>query len=560
MSPRIPSLSTFVATVALLAGLSVNCGRSRAAEVPRFAPHEETLTAAGSHANPYLAVSAEATLTPPGGRAAVQAPLFWDGGQTWRLRIAPDETGPWRWTVRSSDPGLDGRSGSFTCVASTRRGSLQRMADSPRHFQYQNGERVWFMGDTAWAYVTDSAEEQHDRAAAERYIARRAAQGFTAIHLMLLNEAGWPNAGGPPWFDLAQERINPAYFQEADRRIAFANAHGVVTGLALAWGNKGRNEPYSWGRFPDFAARRRYARYVAARYGAYDVYFLVSGEWHGEVRARRVEAEDVRREFTALGDALRAADPHRRLIGIHPMTAQGSTREFTPAAWMDFADYQQNYLDLHGRALQPRVVARPVVNSEYAYFLRDQNGDGQVDKPHSYTLDDIRHATWDLVMAGAYVVTGFGSTYMGGHRHPTPFLPDDPRNRPWEEQVGHVRQFFTRLDYWRLEPHDELLSCAVARGADRENRADAAARLPARTRAPATTYWCLSDADRTHLVYVRGTREPVRLAVAAGRAWRTVRFDPRTGQSVDAPATPVPEGLALLPPDERDWVFLVQRG
>lgn len=530
------------------------------AAAPRFAPHEIAFDATSTYANPYVDVVAEAILTPPDHRAVWTLPLFWNGGVTWKLRVAPDATGTWQWAVKSNDPGLNGRRGSFECVASDRRGSIRPLEGAPRHFQYQNGERMWFMGDTAWAYVTDSNEEKHDRAAAERYLTNRAAQGFNVIHLMLLNEAGWPNRGGPPWQDIGREQINPAYFQEADQRIAFANTRGVVTGLALAWGNKGRNEPYSWMRLPGLEARLRYARYVAARYSAYDVYFLVSGEWHGEVRSRKSDEATIRREFVGIGDALRGADPHRRMIGIHPMTAHGSTREFNAAAtWMDFADYQQNYRDLHERALASRAVAKPVINSEYAYFLRDQNGDGQVDKPHSYTVDDIRHATWDIAMAGTYLVAGFGSTYMGGNRHPTPFLPDDPRNRPWEEQIGRVKRFFESREYWRLEPHDELLACRVPRGEDRASRVEVADRPVALTRAPAVSYWCLAEPGREYAIYVRGTRAPVALTTSADARWTVERHDPRTGAVVEVATPGTGPAVALAAPDEQDWVFVVRR-
>lgn len=529
--------------------------------VPRFGLHEVTIDATGNYANPYVECAAEATLTAPDGRSVRTLPLFWDGGRTWRFRFAPDLTGRWRWTVRSADPGLDGRSGSFTCEPSERRGSLQPMPDASRHFQYQNGERMWFLGDTAWALLQDDAAEQVDRAAVERYVRRRASEGFNVVHSMVLQEAGWGNRGGPPWTDLAAEMINPAYFREADERIAYANAHGLVTGLALAWGNKSRKEPWSWGQFPSVAARLRYVRYLAARYAAYDVYFLVAGEWHGEVRARNAPAAEVRAEFVQLGDALRAADPHRRMIGIHPMTAHGSTREFNEAAaWMDFADYQQNYDELHARALASRPIPKPVINSEYGYYLRDQDGDGRVDKPHSYTPDDMRHATWDIVMAGAYVITGFGSTYMGGHRHPTPFLPDDPKNIVWAEQLGRVKDFFMGLEYWKLEPHEDLISCATPRGADRKERDETGPRPLNLIRAPAAAYWCLAEPGRSYAVYVRGVREPVWLRVTGAMRWNARRFDPRTGEMETLRLGVGPRGVQLRAPDERDWVFVVQTG
>lgn len=545
--------------LALISLAAIATMRVQAASVPRLSMHEVSFTATGTYANPYVEVTAEATLTEPDGHTTRMVPLFWDGAATWKMRFAPDKPGVWKWTLKSTDRGIDGQSGMFDCVASSRRGSIQPMIGAPRHFQYQNGERMWFMADTAWAYLTDSAEEKHDRAAAERYLSNRAAQGFNAIHVMLLNEAGWSNQGGPPWTDIAGEKINPGYFREADQRIAFANANGVVTGIVVAWGNKGRKEPYSWGRFPGVEARKRFARYAAARFSAYDTYFVVSGEWHGEIRSRPAPAGEVLQEFVALGDALRAADPHRRMMGIHPMTAHGSTREFNgPAKWMDFADYQQNYRDLHERALASRAVAKPVVNSEYGYYLRANNPAGVVDKPHSYSVDDMRHATWDIVMAGAYFVTGFGSTYMGGLRHPTTFLPDDPKNTPVVREIGNVKRILESLEYWRLEPHDELLASGAPRTADRATQVEVGDRHVTRTQAPATTYWCLADPGRTYLVYVRGTTLPVRVTIAPGGTMKATRHDPRDAAAENVPVTINSGNATLMPPDERDWVFVLR--
>jgi hypothetical protein len=327
----------------------------------------------------------------------------------------------------------------------------------------------------------------------------------------------------------------------------------------VAWANKGRQEPYSWGRLPNAEARQRFARYAAARYGGYDVYFIVAGEWQGEVRSRPAPRDEVRQEFIEIGNALRSADAHRRMTGIHPMIDY-STREFNDvASWMDFADYQQNYRDLHARAVEARAVAKPVVNSEYAYFLRDMSGDGRVDKHNSYTVEDMRHATWDILMAGAYVVTGFGSTYMGGARHPTLFLPDDPANVPMLEQLGHMRTFFSALDYTRLEPHDELLASAVPRGKDRAGRIDEGDRQVTRTQPPAVTYWCLAEPGQTYIVHVRGTKQPVTVGGVSGGTWRATRLDPRTGKSQRIQIAIADGRASLAAPDEQDWIFLLQR-
>ena len=430
-------LKRLTAWLAATLALSAAAQTADFPETPLFTVHEGALRATGNYANPYRELEPDVLLTPPDGGANRLAPLFWDGGAVWRFRFSPDRVGEWRWTVRSRDSGLDGQTGRFRAVASDRPGSIRPMRGFPRHFERQNSSRFWFMGDTAWALYLDNEQEAHDRRAAERYLEARAAQGFNVVHSMLLSEAGWGNLGGPPFASLAREEINPRYWQEVDHRLAYTNRLGLVCGLALAWGDKS-DEPYAWRKFPSVEARRRYARYIAARYAAFDVYFIVSGEWHAEIATRGSTEDAVRKEFIELGAVLRASDAHQRMIAIHPMNENGSVREFNEAPWMSFGDYQQNYVDLHGRVLQSLQFNKPVVNSEYGYYLRDQNGDGTPDKENGTTLEIIRHATWDIVMAGGYVVTGFGTTYFGGNRDPGPFDVEAERNRPWEAQMGYL--------------------------------------------------------------------------------------------------------------------------
>src|SRR5690606_18487861 len=211
-------------------------------------------------------LSATVTLTEPDGATTRTLPLFWDGGRTWRFRFSPDKIGHWKWTVQSADSGLEGQSGEFTVVKSELHGGVQPMPRFPRHFQRQDGTPFWFFGDTAWALYTDNVQEKHDRDAVEAYIRRRAGQGFNVIHSMLLSEAGWGNAGGPPFTDMGAERLNPGYWQEVDERLRFLNSQGIVAGWVLAWGDKGEREPYAWSGFASDEARQRYVRYSAARY------------------------------------------------------------------------------------------------------------------------------------------------------------------------------------------------------------------------------------------------------------------------------------------------------
>lgn len=534
-----PSLMLSLAVAAVFA----------AGATPQYGVVEEALEHAGDYQNPYVELSATVTFTDPDGDAR-SLPLYWDGERTWRFRFSPDKVGLWKWTVSSHDAGLNGRSGEFHVTRSNLSGGVRPMAGFPRHFQRQDGSPFWFLGDTAWALYTDNDREKHDRAAAEAYIYKRAGQSFNVVHSMLLSEAGWGNAGGPPFDDLSDERLNPGYWREVDHRLQLLNAQGIVGGLVLAWGDKRGQEPYAWRRFASDPARLRYVRYIAARYSALDVYFIIAGEWHAELRDAGPAPSAMKADFATLGKALRANDPHGRMIGIHPMSEEGSVREFAGEPWMSFGDYQQNYKHLHARVLLSRQFKKPVVNAEYAYYLRDQRGDGKTDKPNSATLDMIRHATWDIVMAGGYVVTGFGSTYFGGHRHPGPFHLDDPRNVEWERQVGFVKSLFAGLEWWKLAPHDDLIASAAPRGDD---RVEQGAPAP-----PALAYWLLAEPGKTYVAYVRGRRGAFKLTLAGDSktTYRLRQFDPRTGVFAEVGKHAGGGMIFYSSPDDQDWVFL----
>lgn len=521
----------------------------------QYTIHEHTYTATGTYTNPYTELTAEATLTLPDNTTRT-IPLFWNGGSDWILRISPDAPGTWSWSVSSSDPGLDGQSGSIDVAASDAPGGLTLLEADPHHFARQNGDPFYFIGDTAWSLVTDDVEEQHDRAAAHAMIDKRVSQGYNVVHVMCISEAGWGNNGGDAFHDLEKEEINPDYWKEVDERVAYANSKGVTVGLVIAWSDKGRN-PNSWRAFPTQESRVRYARYMASRYAAYDVYFIAAGEWDADKRRELpLSDEEIADEYREIGRAIRANEGHGRLIGIHPMSS-GSVREFAPDDWCDFADYQQLYRDMHKGALVSREAYHgPVVNSEYAYFLRDQDEDGICDKQNSETIEEIRAATWDILMAGAYIITGYGSTYFGGHRHPGPFNLNDPANEIFEEQIQHAIRFWKERDWWTYAPADNRISAKTPVGPDEVRHFTSNGTPRTQPSPPAVAYWAMRSPGSL-IAYTRGLSEEVTLDLS-GLSLSTARlYDIRTGAWSDLDA-PSGDAYTFTPPDASDWVVVVE--
>jgi hypothetical protein len=139
--------TTLVSAMALhvvrtLAALVAIGGGASAVEVPRYAVLEVPLAATGQYDNPYTEGSAEATFTEPDGKTTRTVPLFWDGGAGWKFRFAPDKLGKWAWTTTSTDAGLNGKTGTFECVASKLPGGLQPDPKAGHHFQRHNGDPV----------------------------------------------------------------------------------------------------------------------------------------------------------------------------------------------------------------------------------------------------------------------------------------------------------------------------------------------------------------------------------------------------------------------------------
>ena len=166
----------------------------------------------------------------------------------------------------------------------------------------------------------------------------------------------------------------------------------------------------------------------------------------------------------------------------------------------------------------------------------------------------MRHATWDIIMAGAYPVTGYGTTYMGGNRDEGPFNVDDPRNDIWESQYHVPQRFLSELEWWKLQPQDDWISSSTPRSSDRN------VRLGSRTllAPPETTYWLLAEPPKQYVAYVRGLKDNVTidLGPADTGIGKARLLNPRTGETEDIDSKTVGQNkFEWSPPDTRDWVL-----
>jgi Putative collagen-binding domain of a collagenase len=94
---------------------------------------------------------------------------------------------------------------------------------------------------------------------------------------------------------------------------------------------------------------------------------------------------------------------------------------------------------------------------------------------------------------------------------------------------GHMVDFFTSFEWWKTNPHDELV--------DNGN-------------------YCLADRGKTYAVYLPHAGH-VTIQLQAGR-YRTYWFSATTGEKIDLPDASDPSWTSPETPDHNDWALLLQ--
>jgi hypothetical protein len=342
-----------------------------------------------STGNPYLDVEFSATFTHAETSLTVDG--FYDGTSTYRVRFMPPLTGDWTYRTRSNQPALDNKTGAFTVVpaAPGNRGPV-RVKDQ-YHFTYADGSPYRELGTTCYAWTSQPA------ALEEQTLKTLASAPFNKMRMCVFPKWYVYNRVEPPLYPFAGDspshrdftRINPAYFQHFERRIAQLSAMGIEADLILF-------HPYDeghWG-FDNMGAENddRYLRYVIARLGAHrNVWWSLANEW--DAFKNKKESDFVR-----FGEIIAAHDPYKHLCSIH------NQRTFFDHAkpWITHVSVQNDAPDNAPTYL--RKYSKPVIFDECRY---------EGDIPESWgdiTATRLVGNFWRTLVEGAFC--GHGETYL----------------------------------------------------------------------------------------------------------------------------------------------------
>jgi hypothetical protein len=398
-------------------------------------------------------------------------PAFWAGGSTWRVRYAAPAPGLYKIRSVSSDTSnhdLHDRVSELTVQPYTgqnvhyKRGPL-KVAEDGRHFQHADGTPFFWLGDTWWMGLCKrlSWPDGFQTLAADRL-----QKGFTVVQIvaglypdMEPYDPRGANEAGYPWEpDFA--RINPAYFDMADVRMQHLADQGLVACVVGFWG-------YFIPRM-GMAKVKQHWRYLIARWGAYPVVWCLAGEGtmpYYLSKTKDQDAETQKHGLTELARYVRATDPRRHPITIHP--SKSSRLCVDDPTVLDFDMLQTGHND---RQSVPNTIE--TVNQSLAATPKMPVLIGEVcyeGIAEASRQEVQRFMFWSALLGGTggHTYGANGIWQVNTRQQPYGLSPhghswggpawDIAAQLPGSGQLGLAKGLLTRYSWWKLEPRPELI-------------------------------------------------------------------------------------------------------
>jgi hypothetical protein len=418
-----------------------------------------------------------------------------------------------------------------------------RVSKDRRSLETAGGKPFLYLADTAWELFHRLSREE-----ALHYLAKRKAQGFTAIQAVAVGElkgVDEANANGDlPFEDRDFTKPAEKYWEHVDFIIGAANERGLYVGLLPTWGGwvqgaKGKqDEPLLT---PQNA--RQYGEFLGRRYGRKAVIWILGGDR---------TAGGMEETWRALAAGIEKTAGSDSLMTFHPRGSETSSTHFHADSWLDFNMWQTG----HGlaemtrpwekiRSDWDRKPAKPVVDGEPLY---EDHPLAFRARQYGYSMDaHVRQRAYWALLAGACGFTyGHHSVwqmYDPAKRKPVngPLLSwRNALDRPAANQMRHVRTLWESVNFAERVPDDGLVS-DLLKGSDRI----AAAR------------------GKDWAIIYSGSGRPFH-AVMGRIPGATVRirwFNPRSGEWLEEEEAPNEGNRAFTCPSEgfaSDWVLVLR--
>src|SRR5580765_6661186 len=500
---------------------------------------ELTVNVAAPAANPFTDVTLSGSFGKTGEVARVPVEGFCDSsdGSLFKIRFVPTSPGDYTYQVAYHQGAFEkSATGTFHATDGHRRGPIRVDKSYPWHFVWEGtGEHYFFNGTTAfWIAgwrddrVIESIVDRLRRLKVNRI--RALVNGSANIYWgepvmtgdnfsMMLRP--WvskdPDSFDRPGIDYT--RFNVAYWQKWERMARYARDRDVIVSAIIDIST------HSTQATSGSDDERRYIRYAVARLSAFS---NVTWDLGDDLDSFRDETW-----AHATGTLIEQWDPYRHLATSHPVNREHQDRA---SDWFGFTSIQEWSRNQHDLMLEERQIQMktgriiPQINEEYGY---EDHYPHWAPKPDGDSAETLRRTAWEIAMAGAYGTAGesarrginiwpdTGGGWINGRGDDTMVML---------KGYEHMVDFFTSFEWWKTEPHDELVNSGA---------------------------YCLAQPGEIYAVYLpkEGTVTVKREAGAYEASW----FSAFTGETIPLPPIQGPEWTSPKSPGWLDWAILFKK-
>jgi hypothetical protein len=523
------------------------------ADIEQWSKLELVFTSEKGYDNPvYDIKNFHATFTSPTGRIK-KINGFWDGGNTFKIRFAPDELGTWTYQTTCSDKensGLHQQQGQFNCLPNKsdlplyQKGAIQR-SKGDYHLSHADGTPFFFTACTAWNGALKSTEKEW-----EQYLTHRVKNNYNVIQIVTTQ---WRGAEKDQYGEVAftgsgKISINPEFFKRIDEKVDRINAHGLVAAPVLLWALPvGTGRELSPGYYLPDAEAVLLAKYMVARYGGNQVIWFLGGD--GQY------TDEYEQRWKTIGRQVFGEMEHPGVVAQHPRGSSWIGEIYKEEDWLDIVGYQSSHNNQQsvvdwinkGPMAQQwdKLPARPLINLEPNY---EEIG-------FRITAEDVRNASYWSIFATPLAGITYGANGIWpwiqkegdlvenhgnpGGKGPTPWY--ESIDFPGSRQIGYLSGFIQQFNWWTLKPAPDLL--VEQPGEQIFNHF-----IPVVT----------NDDFSTILAYTPVQQE-VQIRNLRGEDYSGRWFDPVKGSYQDAILRSDKNLLTITPPSKQDYVLILQK-
>jgi len=464
-----------------------------AADIEKWKQFRFEMSAANwQGSNPFVDVQLTGTFKHVPSGATFSQPGFYAGSNTWKIYFMPHLQGEWTFTTASNTAELNGKTGTFNCVASSLKGSIQpsglrwKYSDGGYVYPIMTSSSFYYRGTELGGGISDFIDWV-DQTMHGKFIHPAQLYYFKADGKFVKSQSDLAFESGkqPDW-------LNPAFFERLNGHLDYLRDRNM--GMYVMFFSDDAHSPDANGVQENSdgslsEVEKRLYRYAIARFAAYPNIIWDSGIDVGEYRDDNGQGD---KWYKAFVNYIIATDPWDHPVSSR--TGGGSKGVFPPNAtyFSDGIINPTSYPD-YVQTWQSRSVP-----TAFTDRFREDYSRG------NYNRTKLRQTIWQAGLTGGSVTLVSGkdnSGYLGSsYQSDLEAAPD----------IGYAVGFFENIvvNFDSLDPAASLAD---------DN----------------TKNWAAAAPGSEYVVYLspgNANKVTLNLSAAAGTTFHVYWYDPLDGK------------------------------